>query len=163
MNDSARQPTIEDYVRELKAGDRVAGLDLGTKTIGVAVSDVLQQIASPRVTIKRTKFTRDAETLLSLFEQESVKLLVIGLPVNMDGSAGPRVQATRAFARNLAKFCDLRIVFWDERLSSAAVERMLIDADTSRQRRSELVDKLAAAYILQGALDRLQMARSEQP
>jgi putative Holliday junction resolvase len=155
-------PTIEDYAFRLQPGERIAGLDLGTKTIGIAISDVLQQVASPRVTIKRRKFTQDAAELLALCKQEAVRLIVIGLPVNMDGTAGRRVQATRAFARNLAQLTDLPIVFWDERLSSAAVERMLVEADASRARRAELVDKLAAAYILQGALDRLQVVRKTQ-
>lgn len=147
----------------LKPGERIAGLDLGTKTIGIAISDVLQQVASPRITIKRSKFTKDADQVLALCKQETVGLIVIGLPVNMDGTAGPRVQATHAFARNLSRLTALPIVFWDERLSSAAVERMLIEADTSRARRAKLVDKLAATYILQGALDRLQAVRKKQP
>jgi putative Holliday junction resolvase len=135
----------------------VVGLDLGTKTIGVAVSDIGRVIASPMQLIRKTQFTKDAETLFALMKTRGAKGLVIGLPMNMDGSEGPRSQSSRAFARNLLRLDpDLVIAFWDERLSSAAVNRMLIDeADLSRARRGELVDKAAAAYILQGALDRL--------
>jgi putative Holliday junction resolvase len=135
----------------------VVGLDLGTKTIGVAVSDIGRVIASPMELIRKTQFTKDAETLFALMKTRGARGLVIGLPVNMDGSEGPRSQSSRAFARNLLRLDpDLAIAFWDERLSSAAVNRMLIDeADLSRARRSQLVDKAAAAYILQGALDRL--------
>jgi putative Holliday junction resolvase len=131
------------------------GLDLGTKTIGVAISDVTRQIATPMETLRRSKFSADAARLLALAAQENVGAIVLGLPVNMDGSEGPRAQSTRAFARNLAKLSPLPVVFWDERLSTAAVERMLIESDRSRAKRSRVVDKLAAAYILQGALDRL--------
>jgi putative Holliday junction resolvase len=135
----------------------IAGLDLGTKTIGVAVSDIGRVIASPLELIRKTQFTKDAETLFALMKTRGAKGLVIGLPVNMDGTEGPRSQSSRAFARNLLRLDpDLAIAFWDERLSSAAVNRMLIDeADLSRARRGQLVDKAAAAYILQGALDRL--------
>jgi putative Holliday junction resolvase len=135
----------------------VAGLDLGTKTIGVAVSDIGRVIASPLELIRKTQFTKDAETLFALMKTRGARGVVIGLPVNMDGTEGPRSQSSRAFARNLLRLDpDLAIAFWDERLSSAAVNRMLIDeADLSRARRSQLVDKAAAAYILQGALDRL--------
>jgi putative Holliday junction resolvase len=135
----------------------VAGLDLGTKTIGVAVSDIGRVIASPLGLIRKTQFTKDAETLFALMKTRGARGVVIGLPVNMDGTEGPRSQSSRAFARNLLRLDpDLAIAFWDERLSSAAVNRMLIDeADLSRARRSQLVDKAAAAYILQGALDRL--------
>ena len=132
------------------------GLDLGTKTIGLAVSDVRRQIASPLLTIRRSKFRADAAALLAEAKRHAAAGLVLGLPLNMDGSEGPRAQATRAFARNLAALTDLPIAFWDERLSTSAVTRTLIDADTSRKRRAVLVDKLAAAYILQGALDRLR-------
>ena len=131
------------------------GLDLGTKTIGVAISDAGRRIASPLLTIRRTKFKADAETLLKYAAENTVAALVLGLPLNMDGSEGPRVQATRAFARNLSGLTTLPIVFWDERLSTAAVTRTLLEADASRKRRAEVVDKMAAAYILQGALDRL--------
>jgi putative Holliday junction resolvase len=135
----------------------VVGLDLGTKTIGVAVSDIGRVIASPMELIRKTQFTRDAVTLFALMKTRGARGLVIGLPVNMDGTEGPRSQSSRAFARNLLRLDPgLAIAFWDERLSSAAVNRMLIDeADLSRARRGQLVDKAAAAYILQGALDRL--------
>jgi putative Holliday junction resolvase len=132
------------------------GLDLGSKTIGVAISDITRKIASPVETIARKKFTEDAKRLLAMATDRQAGLFVLGLPLNMDGSEGPRAQSTRAFARNLGKLTPLPIVFWDERLSTAAVERMLIGADTSRARRAEVVDKLAAAYILQSALDSLR-------
>lgn len=131
------------------------GLDLGTKTIGVATSDLTRQIATPVETITRTKFTADAERLIAIAKRETVGLIILGLPVNMDGSEGPRAQSARAFARNLARLTPIPVVFRDERLSTAAVEKMLIAADTSRARRDEVVDKLAAAWILQGALDSL--------
>ena len=131
------------------------GLDLGTVTIGLALSDLGRSIASPLLTIARKKFSTDAKTLLAEAEKHQVAAFVLGLPLNMDGSEGPRVQATRAFARNLRGLTALPIVYWDERLSTAAVTRTLIAADASRKRRGEVVDKMAAAYILQGALDRL--------
>ncbi len=134
---------------------RLFGLDLGEKTIGIALSDVLRTIASPLETIERSKFRADADKLLSLARTHDVGALVIGLPLNMDGSEGPRAQSTRAFIRNLAPLTDLPIALWDERLTTAAVERTLIEADTSRKRRARVVDKMAAAYLLQGALDRL--------
>jgi len=137
----------------------IVGLDLGEKTIGVAVSDLTRTIASPLALIRRAKFTTDAEALLKLMESRGATGIVIGLPINMDGTEGPRCQSVRAFARNLLRLRDLPIAFWDERLSSAAVNRMLIDeADTTRARRAEVVDKAAAAWILQGALDRLRSA-----
>ena len=135
---------------------RLMGLDLGTKTIGVATSDLTRQIATPIVTIARAKLTTDAEKLLAIAARENIGLIVLGLPVNMDGSEGARAQSTRAFARNLARLTGIPIVYWDERLSTAAVERMLIQADASRSRRDEVVDKLAAAWILQAALDSLR-------
>lgn len=134
---------------------RLLGLDLGTKTIGLALSDVGRQIASPLETIRRVKFQADAAALLKIAEKHAIAGLVIGLPLNMDGSEGPRVQSTRAFVRNLTPLTPLPIAFWDERMSTLAVTRTLLDADASRARRAEVVDKLAAAYILQGALDRL--------
>ena len=136
---------------------KLLGLDLGTKTIGVAVSDALRYTATPLETIARTKFTADATRLLELIEQNGVVGLVLGLPLNMDGSEGPRAQSTRTFARNLAQKTAVPIDFWDERLSTSAVTRMLIEADTRRDRRAEVVDKLAASYILQGYLDRLRI------
>jgi putative Holliday junction resolvase len=132
------------------------GLDLGTKTIGIAVSDPDRKLAAPVVTIARSRFARDAERLLKLAEERRAVGFVLGLPLNMDGSEGPRAQATRAFARNLAKLTALPIALWDERLSTAAVERVLIEADASRRKRKAVIDQHAAAYILQGALDRLR-------
>jgi putative Holliday junction resolvase len=129
---------------------------VGTKTIGMALSDVTRSIATPYDTIRRTKFSEDAKLLLKAIEPNEVGAIVIGFPINLDGSEGPRAQSTRAFARNLAKHVDLPLVFWDERLSTAAVERHLIEADASRKRRAEVIDRMAAAYILQGALDRLK-------
>jgi putative Holliday junction resolvase len=149
--------TLADLISRLPAGARLFGVDLGTKTIGLALSDVGRRIASPLETIKRTKFGKDAETLIALATRHGVGGLVIGLPLNMDGSEGPRVQSTRAFVRNLTALTALPMVYWDERLSTAAVTRTLIEADRSRARRAELVDKLAATYILQGALDRMTM------
>jgi putative holliday junction resolvase len=131
------------------------GLDLGTKTIGVAVSDPDRKLAAPVITIARARFASDAERLLKLAEEQRAVGFVLGLPLNMDGSEGPRAQATRAFARNLAKLTALPIGLWDERLSTAAVERVLIEADASRRKRKAVIDQHAAAYILQGALDRL--------
>jgi putative Holliday junction resolvase len=151
----ADQPTLELLAQRLKSGERLMGLDLGAKTIGVALSDITRQIATPVETITRSKFAADAARLLAFAAHENVTAIILGLPVNMDGSEGRRAQSTRAFARNLARLSPLPVVFWDERLSTAAVERMLIESDRSRARRGEIVDKLAAAYILQGALDRL--------
>ena len=146
---------LADLSQRLKRDERLLGLDVGTKTVGLALSDVMRQIATPLETIRRTKFTADAARLLQLTTEHGVGGLVIGLPVNLDGTQGPRAQSTRAFARNLAGLTDLPMAFWDERLSTAAAERVLLEADTSRKRRAELIDKMAAAYILQGALDRL--------
>jgi putative pre-16S rRNA nuclease len=131
------------------------GLDLGTKTIGVASSDPDRRVATAVETIARKSFTADAERLLALAAERSAVGFVLGLPINMDGSEGPRAQSTRAFARNLAKLTDLPIALWDERLSTAAVERALIGADVSRARRAAVIDQHAAMFILQGALDRL--------
>lgn len=147
---------IEDFAAALPATGALAGLDLGTKTIGVAVSDGLRQVATPLETIKRRKFTFDAEALEAILRTRAIAGLVFGLPFNMDGSEGPRCQSTRAFARNLAQRIDLPIAFWDERLSTVAAERALIEADTSRARRAEVIDHVAAGLILQGALDRMR-------
>lgn len=147
---------IEDLPPHLARDARLLGLDVGTKTIGMALSDVTRSVATPFDTIRRTKFTADAKTIREVVEKTQVGALVIGLPLNLDGSEGPRAQSTRAFARNLAAHVDVPMVFWDERLSTAAVERHLIEADASRKRRAEVVDRIAAAYILQGALDRLR-------
>jgi putative holliday junction resolvase len=149
---------LQSALEKLAPTSRIMGLDLGTTTIGIATSDMTRQIATPIMTISRKKFTPDAMELLALAKRENVGVIILGLPINMDGSEGPRAQATRAFARNLAKLTDLAIVYWDERLSTAAVERMLIQADTSRAKRDKVIDKLAAAYILQSALDALAHA-----
>jgi putative holliday junction resolvase len=146
---------IESLPSLLAKDAAVFGLDLGDKTIGIALSDIRRTIASPLLTIERTKFRADADKLLSLATEHKIGALVIGLPLNMDGSEGPRAQSTRAFVRNLAPLTGLPITLWDERLSTAAVERTLIEADASRKRRAEVVDKMAAAYLLQGALDRM--------
>lgn len=146
---------INEIKTTLKKGERLLGLDLGSKTIGLALSDVRLTIASPMETIKRKKFTQDAERLLTIIQEQNVGGLVLGLPKNMDGSEGPRCQSTRQFAKNIAEKTDIAISFWDERLSTIAVTRTLIEADASRKRQSELVDKLAASYILQGVLDNL--------
>jgi putative holliday junction resolvase len=151
--------TPEDLAEALPRGRALAGLDLGTVTIGVAVSDRGLSVASPLETIKRTKFGADAARLLEIAKGRELGGFVLGLPRNMDGSEGPRCQSTRAFARNLSRLTDLPIGFWDERLSTVAAERALIEADTSRKRRSEVIDHVAAGYILQGLLDRLAHIR----
>lgn len=148
--------TLREAIASIPADKRLMGLDLGTKTIGVATSDRTRMIATPIETITRKKFTQDAERLLAIIAAENIGLIVLGLPVNMDGTEGPRCQSTRSFARNFSKLSPLPIVFWDERLSTAAVERMLIAADASRARRDAVIDKLAAAWILQAALDSLR-------
>ena len=148
--------SIEDLPPHLGRDARLLGLDVGTKTIGMALSDVTRSVATPFDTIRRTKFTADAKTIREVVEKNQVGALVIGFPLNLDGSEGPRAQSTRAFARNLAAHVTVPMVFWDERLSTAAVERHLIEADASRKRRAEVIDRMAAAYILQGALDRLR-------
>lgn len=149
----------EDFAAVLPQTGALAGLDLGTKTIGVAISDILRGVATPVLTIRREKFTKDAEALLKLLAERRVAGIVIGLPRNMDGSEGPRAQSTRAFVRNLANLSPLPVLFWDERLSTVAAERALLEADTSRKRRSEVIDHVAAGFILQGALDRLAHLR----
>jgi putative Holliday junction resolvase len=147
---------LPDLPGAMPARTPLVGLDLGTQTIGVAVSDTSLTIASPLSLIRRGKFTHDVEVLFGLMAQRGAAGMVIGLPVNMDGSEGPRCQSARAFGRHLLRIRDLPIAFWDERLSTAAVNRVLIDeADRSRRRRGELVDALAATWILQGALDRI--------
>jgi putative Holliday junction resolvase len=148
--------SLRDAVAAIPADKRLMGLDLGTKTIGVATSDRTRMIATPVETIARKKFTADAERLLAIIAAENIGLIVLGLPVNMDGTEGPRCQSTRAFARNFARLSPIPVVFWDERLSTAAVERMLIAADASRAKRDQVIDKLAAAWILQAALDSLR-------
>ena len=147
---------IEDLPPLLAREARLLGLDVGTKTVGMALSDVTRSIATPYHTIRRTKFTEDAQVIAAAINEHAVGAVVIGLPINLDGSEGPRAQSTRAFARNLAARIEVPILFWDERLSTAAVERHLIEADASRKRRAQVIDRMAAAYILQGALDRLK-------
>jgi len=149
--------TIEALSRQLGRGQRLMGLDLGTKTIGLGLSDVERRLASPLETLKRGKFSIDAAALLDRAAKFNVAAFVIGLPLNMDGSEGPRAQATRAFVRNLAPMTAAPFLFWDERLSTAAVTRALIEQDASRAKRAAVVDRMAAAYILQGALDRLNV------
>jgi len=146
---------IADFASRLPGSRAIAGLDFGEKTIGIAVSDLRRTVATPLETLRRTKFTEDAAKLLALMTARATAGLILGLPLNMDGSEGPRVQTTRAFARNLSRLTDLPIFYWDERLSTVAATRALIEADTSRKRRSEVIDHVAAGYILQGALDRL--------
>ena len=145
-----------ELIAALAPGQRLIGLDLGSKTIGLALGDSGHKIATPFDTIRRKKFGIDAAALAEIIAAENIGGLVMGLPLNMDGSAGPRVQATQAFLRNLANLADfpaLPVLLWDERLSTAAVERTLLEADTSRAKRADVIDKMAAAYILQGAID----------
>jgi putative Holliday junction resolvase len=152
---------VETFASTLQQGRALIGLDLGTKTIGVAVSDGLLSVASPLETIKRTKYTADAARLSEIIAGREIGGIVLGLPFNMDGSEGPRCQSTRAFARNFAHQSELPITYWDERLSTVAAERALLEADASRKRRAEVIDNIAAAYILQGALDRLSHIKRE--
>jgi putative Holliday junction resolvase len=147
---------IEDLPELLAPEARLLCLDLGTKTVGMALSDVSRSVATPYRTLERSKFTVDAKAIAAAIADNGVGALVIGFPLNLDGSEGPRAQSTRAFARNLAKLIDVPILLWDERLSTQAVERHLIEAGASRKRRAEVIDRMAAAYILQGALDRLK-------
>ena len=147
---------VRDFAGALPEIGAVAGLDLGEKTIGVAVSDGYRAVATPLETVRRKKFGVDAARLMEIFEGRAIGGVVLGLPYNMDGSEGPRCQSTRAFARNLARLINLPIGFWDERLSTVAAERALLEADTSRKRRAEVIDHVAAGFILQGALDRLR-------
>jgi len=151
---------LADAVAVLPPRGSLIGLDLGSKTIGVAASDPDRRVAAPVETISRQRFNLDAQRILDLAAERRAAGLVLGLPINMDGSEGPRAQATRAFARNLARLTDLPIALWDERLSTAAVERALIAADASRAKRKNVIDQHAAAYILQGALDRLSRERA---
>ncbi|MBB3134085.1 putative Holliday junction resolvase [Rhizobium pisi] len=154
--------TIEEMAETLAPGQAIAGLDLGTKTIGLSMSDLGRRFATPRPVIRRVKFTLDAQALLDFAAAEKIAGFVIGLPMNMDGSAGPRVQATRAFVRNMEQKTALPFVYWDERLSTVAAERALLEMDVSRAKRAERIDSAAASFILQGALDRLSLlARSD--
>jgi putative Holliday junction resolvase len=152
---SAPGDDIAAFAAALPPGRAVLGLDLGEKTIGVAISDRLLSVATPLETIRRRKFTEDAARVLAIATAREAAGIVLGLPRNMDGSEGPRCQSTRAFARNLGRLTDLPIAFWDERLSTVAAERALLEADTSRKRRAEVIDHVAASYILQGVLDRM--------
>jgi putative Holliday junction resolvase len=147
---------IAEFVARLGAGRRLIGIDLGTKTIGLALSDVTRMIATPLVTIARSKFKADSQRLLRIAAEHEIAGFVLGFPRNLDGSEGPRAQATRAFARNLNRVSPLPILLWDERLTTLAAERALLEVDASRKRRGELVDKIAAGLILQSALDRLR-------
>jgi putative Holliday junction resolvase len=156
IEDIAELPAVVPQMRAL------AGLDLGTVTIGIAVSDRLLSVATPLETIRRKKFGVDAAKLIAVLDAREIGGIVLGLPRNMDGSEGPRCQATRAFARNLEKLTALPITYWDERLSTVAAEKALLEADTTRKRRAEVIDHVAAGYILQGALDRLRHIRAAQ-
>lgn len=151
--------TVDD-IRALKSQlekrQRLLGIDPGTKTIGLALSDITLMIATPMETIRRKKFTKDIIRLKEIVDEQDVGGFVIGLPINMDGSEGPRCQSVRQFATNLAQHFDIPMAFWDERLSTAGVERTLIEADVSRAKRAEVIDKMAASYILQGALDAIR-------
>jgi len=147
----------------LAPGMRLLGLDLGEKTIGLALSDRLLTVATPMETLKRGKFPADAARLDNIISEQQVGGLVVGLPLNLDGSDGPAAQSARAFGRNWATHSDIPLAFWDERLSTLAVTRTLLDADATRRRRGEVVDKMAAAYILQGALDRLRHLKQSRP
>ena len=155
MNDTDTE-RLNALAEKLGTNQRLLGLDLGTKTIGLALSDAGRSIATAWQTIKRTKFQKDADILIGLCSTENIGGLILGLPLNMDGSEGPRAQATRAFARNLATRTDLPLAFWDERLSTVAAERAMIEADMSRKKRAAKIDAAAAAFLLQGALDRLR-------
>ena len=150
---------FEEFAAACPPMTALVGLDLGDKTIGVAVSDRLGSVATPLETIRKKKFTQDSARLMEIVAHRGIGAILLGLPRNMDGSEGPRCQSTRAFARNLAGLTDLPIGFWDERLSTVAAERALLEADTSRKRRAEVIDHVAAAYILQGALDRMRHLR----
>jgi putative Holliday junction resolvase len=146
---------IAEFQGHIQRNSPILGLDLGTKTIGVALSDRLLGSATPLETIRRSKFTADAQRLTQIIAAREVGGIVLGLPRNMDGSEGPRCQSTRAFARNMARLTEVPITFWDERLSTVAAEKALLEADTTRKRRAEVIDHVAAGYILQGALDRM--------
>ncbi|MCO5066054.1 MAG: Holliday junction resolvase RuvX [Rhizobiaceae bacterium] len=150
---------IDDLPPLLLSGKVLAGLDLGEKTIGLAISDRGLSFAHPRPVILRKKFTRDADTLIAALKAENVAAAVIGLPLNMDGTEGPRAQATRAFVRNMDRLTELPFAYWDERLSTVAAERSLIEMDVSRRKRDQRIDSAAAAFILQGVLDRLRSAQ----
>ncbi|MEO0683120.1 MAG: Holliday junction resolvase RuvX [Pseudomonadota bacterium] len=153
--------SAEALAPRLRAGDQLAGLDLGTKTIGLAVSDGMRTVATPLETVRRKKFGADVARVKALIGERRLAGWVIGLPVSMSGEEGPRAQSARAFARNLSRLDPRPILLWDERLSTVAAERALLEADASRARRAEVIDAVAAAYILQGALDRLSVIARE--
>ncbi len=156
-----RPIAVDDLARRLPLKARLIGVDLGSKTIGLAISDVERRIATPYRTLARTAFQKDADALLAILAEFEIAAIVLGLPLDLEGRNSPRAQSTRAFARNLATRTDLPIAFWDERFSTAVVLRSLIENDVSRMRRAKVVDKLAAAYILQGVLDRLAAVACE--
>lgn len=158
----SRPIAVEDLAARLPEKARLIEIDLGTKTIGLALSDVERRIASPLRTLPRTAFQKDAAALLAVFSEFEIAAIVLGLPLDLEGRDNPRAQSTRAFARNLAERTELPIAFWDERFSTAAVLRSLIENDVSRARRAQVVDRMAAAYILQGALDRLATLRADR-
>ena len=147
---------FQDFAASLKPMTALIGLDLGEKTIGVAVSDRMRSVASPLETVRRKKFTLDSARLLDIITDREIGGVILGLPKNMDGTEGPRCQSTRAFARNLSRLTEVSIGFWDERLSTVAAEKALLEADTTRKRRGQVIDHVAAGYILQGALDRMR-------
>ena len=153
---------LQDFLAEAEMNSPILGIDLGKKTIGIAVSDKQRSVASGIKTIKRTKFSVDVKLLIEFINYRKIGGVILGLPKNMNGSEGPRCQSTRAFARNLSEQIGIPITFWDERLSSIAAERTLLEANTSRKRRSQVIDYVAASYILQGALDRLENIRNNQ-
>lgn len=152
--------TLDEFAAAVPPGRTIAGLDLGTKTIGLAISDLGQRFATPRKVISRTKFTADVAALQAALTADRVAGIVIGLPLNMDGSEGPRAQSTRAFVRNYVRLDERPLMFWDERLSTVAAERGLLEADVSRAKRATRIDSAAASFILQGALDRLTLLRT---
>lgn len=154
---------IEETLPLLEKGQTIAGLDLGTKTIGIAISDIGFRFANPRPVLRRRKFGLDAQELIGIYKSENVGVAVIGLPAHMDGSQRGRAQATRAFVGNMAKLTDIPFILWDERLSTVAAERSLLEMDVSRKKRSERIDSAAAAFILQGALDRLFSLSGDNP
>ena len=152
---------LDDFSLGLKSCKAILGLDLGTKTIGISVSDTLLTVATPLKTITKIKFSIDSAKIQEIINDRAISGVVLGLPKNMNGTEGPRAQATRSFAYNLSKLIEVPITFWDERLSTVAAEKALLEADTTRKRRAEVIDSVAAAYILQGALDRLTNIRSK--
>ncbi len=160
MNNDEKEDTLNIFAKQLPASARLLGLDVGKTTIGLAISDNLRMIASALRTISRSKLLKDIEEINSEIAKYEVRGIVVGYPLNMNGSHGPRTQATRSFVVELKKHISLPILLWDERMTTMVVERVMLDADMSRKRRDELVDKLAASYILQGALDRLRRIES---